>query len=53
MVFYTSYSWAIMDNNNNNRVYTPLSERYSQSRVFISQYNINHIDHTVSMNYLV
>ena len=28
-------TWKIL-NNNNNRVYTPLSERCSQSRVFIS-----------------
>ena len=31
------------NNNNNNRVYTPLSERCSQSRVFISQCHMNHI----------
>ena len=29
--------------NNNNRVYTPLSEKCSQSRVFISQCHMNHI----------
>ena len=42
-------TWKIL-NNNNNRAYTPLSERCSQSRVFISQYNINHVDNTVSMS---
>ena len=31
------------NNNNNNRVYTPLSEKCSQSRVFISQRHKNHI----------
>ena len=31
------------NNNNNNRVYTPLSEKCSQSRVFISQCHMNHI----------
>ena len=31
------------NNNDNNRVYTPLSERCSQSRVFISQCHMNHI----------
>ena len=30
-------------NNNNNKVHTPLSERCSQSRVFISQWNMNHV----------
>ena len=29
--------------NNNNRVYTPLSEKCSQSRVFISPCHMNHI----------
>ena len=29
--------------NNNNRVYTPLSEKCSQSRVFISQCHMNHL----------
>ena len=33
----------INNNNNDNRVYTPLSEKCSQSRVFISQCHINHI----------
>ena len=31
------------NNNNNNKVYTPLSEKCSQSRVFISQCHIIHI----------
>ena len=31
------------NNNNNNKVYTPLSEKCSQSRVFISQCHIVHI----------
>ena len=29
--------------NNNNKIYTPLSERCSQSRVFVSQSYMNHI----------
>ena len=35
------------NSNNNNKVYTPLTERCSQSRVFISQCHMNHIDNTV------
>ena len=31
------------NNNNNDKVYTPLSEKCSQSRVFISQCHIIHI----------
>ena len=31
------------NNNHNNKVYTPLSERCSQSRVYISQCHMNHI----------
>ena len=31
------------NNNNNNKVYTPLSEKCSQSRVFTSQCHIIHI----------
>ena len=32
-----------INNNNNDKVYTPLSEKCSQSRVFISQCHIIHI----------
>ena len=40
--------WSVLDfvnnnNNNNDKVYTPLSEKCSQSRVFISQCHIIHI----------
>ena len=41
---YKSNTYEIRyNNNNNNRVYTPLSEKCSQSRVFISQCHMNHI----------
>ena len=33
-IHYTLYLYQFNNNNNNNRVYTPLSERCSQSRVF-------------------
>ena len=36
---------------NNNKVYTPLSERCSQSIMFISQCHMNHIDNTVRIIY--
>ena len=41
----TCYEMSIINNNNNNndKVYTPLSEKCSQSRVFISQCHIIHI----------
>ena len=37
------YYFDSNNNNNNNKVYTPLSEKCSQSRVFISQCHIIHI----------
>ena len=38
-----NYLGVKVHNNNNNRVYTPLSERCFQSRVFISLCHMNHI----------
>ena len=39
----TVMTYTMPYNNNNNKVYTPLCERCSQSRVFISQCHMNHI----------
>ena len=46
IIVYIYKSLLVNNNNNNNinnRVYTPLSEKFSQSRVFISQCHMNHI----------
>ena len=46
VVLYESLYRLVSNNNNNNsnnRVYTPLSDKCSQSRVFISQCHMNHI----------
>ena len=47
IVTWMSIDW--INNNNNNNVYTPLPERCSQSRVFVSQSHMNHIDNTVGI----
>ena len=38
------------NNNNNNKVYTPLSERCSQSRVFIYSMILMHVNRTQVTN---
>ena len=43
IIYHAKKSKPNNNNNNNNRVYTPLSEKCSQSRVFISQCHMNHI----------
>ena len=50
-LFQLIVTWMSSDwiNNNNNKAYTPLSERCSQSRVFVSQSHMNHIDNTVGI----
>ena len=40
------------NNNNNNKVYTPLSEKCSQSRVFINIYE-NKTDYYLNLNELI
>ena len=41
------YAQCFSKINNNSKVYTPLSGRCSQSRVFVSQSHMNHIGNTV------